>query len=280
MRSLLLAFLLLLGRPAFSSPALWAVQGPHATVYLLGSVHMLRPGVQWETPAIRHAFDDASECWFELASPDDPKVAALLLTQGMDLQHELSAELPPQAREKLRAVAGGDLGKMEHMRPWLAIVFLGARTAERAGLDAKNGVDQVLQSQARDAGKPIQGLETAESQVRVLADIPDRDMLPALAEEIDEDAQGVAYLDRVTELWLAGDPDALGEVVNKEAERTNPILARRLFADRNRAFATAIMRMAQGDKTVLVTVGAGHLSGPGGVPKLLAEKGLAVVRVE
>ena len=43
----------LLAAPALAEPALWVARGPHATVYLLGSIHALRPGTEWESPAIR-----------------------------------------------------------------------------------------------------------------------------------------------------------------------------------------------------------------------------------
>ena len=73
MRLLLSLFLLVATAPtpARADPALWAVRGRAATVYVLGSVHALRPGTEWEGAAIRRAFDAAQECWFETDVADE-----------------------------------------------------------------------------------------------------------------------------------------------------------------------------------------------------------------
>ena len=89
MRMLLAALLAgLLTLPARADPALWVAHGPHADVYLLGSVHILRPDTQWEGPAIHHALDAASEVWVEALESDD-KSALIQLMQKAGIGAEL-----------------------------------------------------------------------------------------------------------------------------------------------------------------------------------------------
>ena len=64
--ALLLGFCLL--TPTLSSaqtvarPSLWHVRGPQSDVYLLGSVHILPPGVQWRSQEIEQATHLFSKC--------------------------------------------------------------------------------------------------------------------------------------------------------------------------------------------------------------------------
>ena len=98
--------LLLLAGPAWADPALWVARGPRANVYILGSVHMLRPGVTWESPAIRRAFDEARECWFEAVLPDDPAaMQTMMISMGLDPAHKLTDLLPPNRRAQFEELA-------------------------------------------------------------------------------------------------------------------------------------------------------------------------------
>src|ERR1035438_8917479 len=47
--------------PAAANPAWWQVKGVHGTVYLLGSVHVMKPNVQWESPRLKAALDASDE---------------------------------------------------------------------------------------------------------------------------------------------------------------------------------------------------------------------------
>jgi len=71
-------FVLAPAAPAAAEPALWKLTGPHATVYLFGTVHFLKPGTQWRSPKIDAAFASASTLWEELADAGDLAAAATL----------------------------------------------------------------------------------------------------------------------------------------------------------------------------------------------------------
>ena len=58
------------------------------------------------------------------------------------------------------------------MRPWLAGLTLAVAPLLKAGMDPARGVDKLLKAQMLAAGKPVDGLETAEQQIRFLADLP------------------------------------------------------------------------------------------------------------
>ncbi len=267
--------------PARADPVVWVARGPNATVYLLGSVHMLRPGTVWEGPAVRRAFDEARECWFEVELPEDlPKLQALMVFSGMDPAHKLSDLLPPDRRAQLGEVAGrAGLGTViEMMRPWLARLALTAQPLQKAGFDLALGVDTVLQAKAKAAGKRVAGVETVDAQMHLLSDMPQALAVQLLTSTLDDAANGPAYIDEVVRGWQAGDTEATArttEQIRKEA----PELYQIVFIERNETFARAVQDFLAGDRTVLLTIGAGHLAGPDNVRDLLARRGIKVERV-
>ena len=274
--------LLMAAAPAWADPAVWVARGPNAAVYLLGSVHLLRPGTEWEGPAVRRAFDEARECWFEAVLTDDPAaMQAVMTSTGLDPAHRLSDLLPPKRRALLDKLAGesGAGAAMQAMRPWLAAVMLAGQPLLKAGYDPALGVDTVLQAKARAAGKRAAGVETMDLQMRLMAGLPQGLAVKFLLSTMDEAAKGPALVDEMIRSWNSADTEAMARVVTGQLRKEAPELYRVLFTNRNETFARAVEGFLAGDRTVLLVVGAGHLAGPDNVRDLLAKRGVKVERV-
>lgn len=282
LKLLVILVLLLAGAPAWADPAVWAARGPDATVYLLGSVHLLRPGTVWEGPAVRRAFDEATECWFEAVLPDDPAVMrGVMMSTGLDPAHRLSDLLPPNRRallDKLAAESGVGPA-MQAMRPWLAAVVLTGQPLLKAGFDPTLGVDTVLQAQAKAAGKRVAGVETMDQQMRLMSGLPQGLAVKFLLSAMDEAAKGPTMIDEMIRGWQSADTEALARTLSGQLRTEAPDLYRIIFVERNETFARAVERFLAGDKTVLLVIGAGHLAGPDNVRDLLARRGIKVERV-
>lgn len=279
---LLALALLLLASPAWAAPALWVAHGPHATVYLFGSVHLLRLGTRWPSLALRRAFDDASECWFEIKLPGDPKTAAQLTQQiGFDPGRRLSVLLTPKQDAQLKALvqrAGPptSLDAIERMRPWLAALVLTVQPLTSSGYDPERGPDAVLQHNAVEHGKKV---EAFDGQMHMLAGLSGSTALGFLASTLDDGDQGPALLDQMVAQWMSGKADELAATESKSMREDAPELFKAMFTDRNLHFADAVQGLLMGNKTVLVTVGAAHFAGPGNVRELLEARGIRVERV-
>ncbi len=70
-------------------PEMWVIRDEDSTLYLFGTVHMLRPTTGWGTPRIDDAFDSADRLVLEISNPDD-QAAVIPLIQ----QHGLSPATP------------------------------------------------------------------------------------------------------------------------------------------------------------------------------------------
>lgn len=267
--------------PVQAHPALWHVQGPRGEAWLLGSVHILPPGVNWRTPAIKAALARADTFVFEV--PEDAaakaKVEKLIQVKGyLPEGQTLRGLLPPASQADLDAAlaaSGVPESVINRQRPWLAGLQLMFAQIAKLNFNADNGVDAVLMAEARKAGKPLRHLETIETQFALLA--PDDAKL-----EMEEFQSGLKDLRDVTaniqpmvDAWSAGDLAKLDALINGDLAAF-PQARKALLDDRNAAWVPQIRAMLGQKHAYFITVGAGHLTGPGGVPALLRAAGYKV----
>jgi uncharacterized protein YbaP (TraB family) len=268
--------------PASAEPALWKVQGPHATVYLFGTVHILKSTTQWRTPKIEQAFASAGSLWEEVPNADDVAAMQPLVMQlGLDPAHPLSTLLTDDGKAKLaafEAAYGLPPQGIDIFRPWLAAMTFSVIPMTKAGYDPKSGVDTVLRTMARAQNKPLMGFETAEQQMHYLADLPQQTQLDYLLFTLGNAEKETGKLGDLVDAWAAGDTAKLETFLDADLAKQQPGLYRTLLADRNRAFAAKIEQLLNGDGVTFVAVGAGHLVGPDSVQAALAKDGFQAVR--
>lgn len=277
-----LTAVLLAATPVKSEPALWVAKDADSTVYLFGTIHVLKPDTPWRTAKIDAAYKSSQELWLEMDEGDDPAVVQGLVARlGLSRETPLSSRLEPADRAKLTAAAtavGLPAQALEPMRPWLAALTLTVAPLLKAGYDPQSGVDQVLESAAKADGKPLKTFETAEQQFRFFADLPAEVELDMLRQTLDETEDGKAVLDRMAAAWARGDTTALEAEVIHEMRRDYPDVYAVLFTNRNKAWAERIDQLMDGAGVHFVAVGAGHLLGPDSVQVQLAGRGISTER--
>jgi uncharacterized protein YbaP (TraB family) len=271
-----------LSSPALAEPALWKIQGPHATVYLFGTIHILKPGVVWRAPKIDAAIKASDALWLEIPDSDDPAVMQpLVLKYGVDPAHPLSSKLDAATKAKLAghlAPLGLAPAQFEPLRPWMAGVALSVLPLTQGGYDINSGAEHVITTQMRAAHKPVEGFETAEQQVRYLADMPPAVELDFLKSSLDDAEKAVPELDEMVAAWVAGDQSKLESLLDDEMRDDYLELYKLLIVDRNARFADQIAALAKGQGVLFVAIGAGHLAGGDSVQADLARLGVTAVR--
>jgi uncharacterized protein YbaP (TraB family) len=297
-KRVLLAALLLLGlaTAALADPAMWVVRSKDSTVYLLGTIHVLKPGVHWRSDKLTAAFRASSEYWMEADLDTNPAIAVTYaLNFGMDSEHPLSEKLDGKDYAlfvKLVTARGLREGQVRFARPWFASLLLTESAFSADGYDPMLGVDRSLEDDARQAGKPVMGLETTDEHMGVLAHLPPKvelsmlvDMLheigaaePAPPTQTDAAAPALSSLDALEAAWLAGDLKGLNAAGFEEMTRSSPEFFDALITRRNANWVPRISKLLSTPGTYFVAVGAGHLIGPKGVPELLKAKGYEVER--
>ncbi len=270
--------------PVLAEPALWVIKDNDSTIYLFGTIHVLKPTTQWRSPKIAKAFGSAGDVVTEIVEPDDPAVTrGLMLQYGIDRTTPLPAKLKPETYAKLQAAAqsmGFPPQRMDGMRPWMAAITVSLTPLFKAGYDPESGVEKKLTAEAKAAGKPIAGFETLEQQLRFFADMtPDQEtqLLESTLDEVDE---GPAKVEALVTAWAAGDQAALKTQMIDEMQRDYPEIYKLLLVDRNHDWAGQLKTKLAGSGVSFVAVGAGHLVGPDSVQAQLAKLGIRAERVE
>jgi uncharacterized protein YbaP (TraB family) len=274
------ALLALFALPAHAEPAMWVVKDADSIVYLLGTVHMMKPGLSWRSDKIDAAFEASDELWLEAV--EDGNMAALqglIVKHGYDRARPLSAKLESGdwARVQSAAKAAGlPIGTVERMRPWLAALALGVRpVAKEDGYDFTLGVDRSLETSARAVRKTVKTFETPEQQMQVFSSLSEESEVALLVQTLDEMALRRSDLDRMFDGWMAGDLSVL-EAKSVEMKAIAPELYDAAFVQRNLAWCDQIATIMKGAGTSFVAVGAGHLVGDQSVPAILAKRGFTV----
>ena len=261
-------------------PLMWVVHGPQGTLYLLGSFHLLQPGAVWEDARIDAALDQADRVWFELTGFDDAAAAQQLFVKyGFYAGPELSQHLDADTAKRLDADLtrhGMTLDAVQRFKPWAVALVLAQKDLADQGFDSGQGVDLTLYHKALAAKKDVQGFETLDMQIGLLAHVDNSDGLSLLKETLGDDDDGPAKMVGMARAWLHGDEAALVRDAVIEMKTDYPDLYKRVLLDRNLSWEPRIEAMARAKGTTLVVVGAGHLIGPDGVVAHLRADGFTV----
>ena len=265
-----------------AGPALWMIRDADSTLYLFGTVHVLRPTTAWGSARVDAAFDSADQIWFEISNPDDTTAIIPLIQQhGVSPDRQLSHLVTTGQLNLLDSAArsiGSDAVQMDIYRPWLAALTLSIAPLVRAGYDPQSGVELTLKARADAAGKPVHGFETIDKQVRILAGMPESEQLAYLASTLESWEDATVELDRMVEAWASGDVATLETVGVDEMETESPALYRALLVQRNTDWADQIQTLMEGSGTLFIAVGAAHLAGDDSVQEILVDRGLTVTR--
>jgi uncharacterized protein YbaP (TraB family) len=261
-------------------PALWVVRDADSTLYLFGTVHVLRPTTAWGSPRVDAAFDSADQIWFEISNPDDQAAVVPLIQQyGLSPDRPLSSLLTAEEMTTLNNVAAGaglPPGQIDVFRPWFAGLALSMAPLLKAGYDPQSGVELVLKARAGAADKPIQGLETIDKQIGILAGMSEADQLAFLRTLLESYDEASVELDRMVGAWAAGDVATLEAVAVTEMQSETPALYEALLVRRNTDWANQIQTMLEGSGTAFIAVGAAHLAGDDSVQEILEDRGVRV----
>lgn len=281
---LTVALFLCASRPVLAAPALWLVQGPVGKVYLFGTVHLLRDGVQWRSPELDDAIQQSKDLYLEVADPADLNtMAGPLLKLGFDPNRLLSSKISRSdlalLTAQLEQYGLGSETRYEHIQPWLVALILQVRPATHSGYAAGNGVDLQVRKEFADAGKPVNGLESVATQLRIFSDMSQADQVAMLDEELHAHPQtGVSQVDSIVQAWQTGDQDRIAKVLQFDKYSSSPMF-QRMLNNRNESWVSELSTRLQQPGTSFVSVGAAHMLGPNGLPALLSAKGFTVSRV-
>lgn len=268
--------------PVHADPALWVVKDKDTTIYLFGTIHVLKPNIHWFDDEIKAAFDQSDELVLEIVQPDQKEMNQKVIALATDRSGTpLTEKLAPEARAKYEAAmdgAGVPWQMFERFEPWFAGLTLSIAPLGKLGYSGETGAEKTLTRAAEATHKRIGALETADQQLGYFDGLPESEQIAYLNSTVDEMPKMETEFAALIDDWARGKPDELAKLMNEDME-TTPMLAQVLLYNRNANWAKWIKARLDKPGTVFIAVGAGHLAGPNSVQEKLKALGIRSQRL-
>jgi hypothetical protein len=270
--------------PQRGTPAIWRIHNGASTIFLFGSLHILPPSFQWMTPEIDAAMRAADQFVFEVPVDEEALKAEKdfiihngILPHRQTLRSMLSSNEFQIYAATLRR-AGLKSEQFTRYRPWLASIMLGLAYLHSDDLAKLRGADDDIMSYAREHGKSLIYLESIREQMELLTSGNESMQLKAFKSLIISLYRSRPQEQELRDSWAAGDDQRLTALIEGYF-RGRPEAKDWLVGRRNRIWLATFKNFMGKGGTTMITVGAAHIGGNGGLIALLCNEGYEVERV-
>ena len=239
-----------------AKPALWVVSDADTKIYLFGTFHALDGRSAWFNDEVAHAFAGSDQLVLETIIPG----------------------VPAPARRSKAFGAIGPVAKVAGSASFLSSTKTVMSAGRANGMSTAQGADVILSEAAQATGKPVEGLETFEFQLRMFSQLPPAPRTANAAHKAASMKALAAVLVDLQAAWNRGDAEGFTPMLEQMRSKS-PAMYQMMFADRNARWAEWIARRLEQPGTVFVAVGAGHFAGRDSVQAKLTTLGLGTARL-
>ncbi|OWQ46553.1 hypothetical protein CDL60_13895 [Roseateles noduli] len=255
---------------------MWTLRRDGRTSYLYASLHVGKPSWAAPGPRLRKALEEVDAVALEL-DPLDRDAWKMPPMPELPLDASLRRRLDAQAASV--CLEPQALAAIHPLLQTSTYMLLRARSL---GLDVRYGQEMLLSQWARDRGLPVLALETLQGQLDALlpADVDAaRHELRSNLQQLERPKSLLRTLDTMVTVYDRGDLARLNryaewcDCVTDAADRA---ALQRINDGRNPALAERISELHQRGQSLLVAVGAMHMTGPRALTALLKDQGFEV----
>ena len=261
--------------------SVWQVSSGDNTIYLGGTVHLLR-STDYPLPAeYEQAYEASSEIYFEIdmQSMNDPAMVMemarqLTYSDGRSLKTVLNSEAYTALSEY---AAGIGLPQMmlDPFKPGMVVTMLQLMEFQRIGFTPQ-GVDTYFDEKARADAKSLGYFETIDEQIALLVGMGEGYESEFILLSLENMEEIEELMDAMIVAWREGNKDALAELFVDKMKEEVPQLYDSMLRQRNLKWFPQIQQMLMDSDTEFVLVGAAHLVGEDGLLGLLISSGYQV----
>jgi len=277
---------------------LWKAQKDDSAVYILGTMHLdddrLAPYLEplWEIAGSADLIllEGTRESIKQLQDRmlKDPSI--MFTTDGPTLPERLPEDEWQSLSAEMTA-RGIPAFLAAKMQPWYVSMLLSIPPCAMAGMAAQNGVDQRIMTYADSHNIPTGALEPYDTVFSLFGGETPEQELDGIHLALTATKNGDAMIATLIDTYLSGQHRAIWEFNRMQTKRDSGLpedKADEMFAemegpmlnDRNANWMKVILPAAAQTDTILVAVGAAHLSGEKGLLYLLEQSGYALTRVK
>ena len=278
---LLTFIVLMLSNNVSADTSVWEVKYDSNTVYLGGTVHLLRPSDYPLPEEYERAYQASSKIYLEtdLSSMNELSVQTKMLEQltyqnPRSLKTVLNEEAYTALSDYMVEI-GMPLMMMENFKPGMVISTLQVMEFQRNGFTPQ-GVDVYFNNRAIEDAKTLGQLESIQEQIGFLASMGEGNESEFILLSIRDLEETTEIMNDMIAAWRTGNNDQLAAMFVTEMQNEAPDLYDTLLRQRNLNWFPQIEQMLSDSVTEFVLVGAAHLVGPDGLLRLLSSKGYQV----
>jgi uncharacterized protein YbaP (TraB family) len=273
------------GSPPHQKTFLWKVRSGTDTVYILGSVHVLRKDFYPLPAEIENAFMEADALAVEanINNVDVGRTLSVLqgsLYAGNDtIEKHISKETYNLAKDSLKEL-GVPIELFLKNKPWFLAMTLTALELSKLGFDPEYGIDKHFLDEAAGKKKILE-LESIPYQIDLFNSFSDQEQELFLIYTMKEMDQMKQEMHALTDAWKSGDAETLDSIISgqlREEPRLSSIYEKLVY-ERNRRLTSKIEDYLKSGEKCFVIVGAGHLTGKKGIIELLRADGYSVEQI-
>lgn len=266
------------------SASVWVVSNDKNRIYIGGTVHVLSHSDYPLPPEYDKAYAASSKVVFEtdmaaLQSADFQRKTMALMTyqDGRTFKDVLSAE-SVQALEAHFLKRSVPIDTMYSLKPAMLSITLSLIELQLVGLTSQ-GVDQHYADIATADNRPIEWLESPESQLQFMASLGKGEEDALIQYTLDEIDTLETSINELRNQWRVGDMAAMKNSQLDEMQRDFPQIYEDLLVVRNTHWLPQLKKMLITPEVEFVLVGALHLSGDHSILKMLNDSGYKVEKI-
>lgn len=267
---------------AGATPVIYHISKGEQQLDMLGSIHVGRADFYPMPAYVLTRFNQADRLVMEvhpseLASPaiQQQLQPYFMLSKPVPLSQRVSPKVYQQLQAALR-----DLGLPEAafapLRNWAIAMQVSMAEIVRLGLDQTLGVDHHFATLAQQHTMPIDGLETTEFQLGVLAQLDELNSDTLFSSTLDELAEADDYFKNMEAAWRTGNSKALNQLYAEYAAAyEQQAFMQQMTKERNQNWV-AWLQQQDPSKRLFMVVGDMHLHGPDSILAMLKAQGYTI----
>ena len=261
---------------------LWRVQSKRSTVYILGSIHLLKKDIYPLSRTIENAFEKSDYLAVEadineIGRLNIQKLMESAFYSGNDtLEKHVSRSTFDTIKEQTESL-GLPVEFVYNQKPWFLGLTLSSLELMKSGYDPNYGMDKYFLSKAAGTKKILE-LESLDYQIDLLSSLNDDEQELFLLYTLKDLKILTQKVDKLVEAWQSGAAESMEKTVTKSftEDRRFSGIYDKLIHKRNRNMALKIEGFLKTNGTCFVVVGAAHLLGDRGIVQLLKGRGYSV----
>lgn len=272
---------LILPSLCFAETSVWQVSKNGHTLYLAGTIHVLKKE-DYPLPAEFYAaFKKADKLVFETniektnSVEFGQKIESMFTYPPGQSARDILNTKTLQLLEKHLQKRNIPLEALLRHKPAMIAIILSAIELKRMGM-VEEGVDQFFENKAKRAGKPVAELETIDAQLSFLLNMGKGYENEMIMSTINDISQMEKMMTEIRSAWLKGDEKKMADVTIEAMKHDYPQIYDSLLVTRNNNWMPQIEQMLTDKPVEFVLVGTLHLIGKDGLLQLLRNKGYTV----